>query len=162
MGGGSAEETGEERALRRAKNIAVKLLARRARSGQELQEKLEEKGIEASVARSVRDYFVSYGYIADDTLARDLARRLVERRGWGYARIVSYLRTRGLSDEVVEAALSQMKEEHTEEETARRIMMRRFSHFDFQQASPKEKRRVVQFLARRGFSWDTIGRIVKS
>lgn len=162
MGGGPGEEAGEERELRRAKNVAVRLLSRRARSGQELQEKLEDKGVAAAVARAVREYFVSCGYIDDWSLALDLARRLVEGKGWGYARIVSYLRTRGLAAEVIGAALSQLKEEYTEEETARRIMMRRFSHFDYQQASPKEKQRVVQFLARRGFSWETIGRVVKT
>ena len=162
MGPDAREEAGEENELRRAKSIAVRALSRRALSAQELQARLTEKGISVSVAHSVGEYFVSCGYVDDRTLAVDLARRLVETKGWGYARIVSALRARGLSPEVAGAAVSHMKEEYTEEETARRIMNRRFSHFDYREASPKEKQRVVQFLARRGFSWETIGRVVRT
>jgi regulatory protein len=161
MGPDVREEAGEEGELRRAKNIAVRVLSRRALSSQELEQKLTKKGVTVAAAHAVREYFVACGYIDDRSLAFDLARRLVESKGWGYARIVSALRARGLAPELASAATAQLKEEFIEEETARRIMERRFSHFDFEQATPREKQRVVQFLSRRGFSWETIARVVR-
>lgn len=161
MGPDAREEAGEENELRRAKNIAVRVLSRRALSAQELEQKLTEKGIPVCLAQSVREYFVANGYVDDQSLAFDVARRLVESKGWGYARIASTLRARGLTPELVSAATAQLKEEFNEEETARRIMERRFSHFDFEQATPREKQRVMQFLSRRGFAWETIARVVR-
>ena len=56
--------------------------------------------------------------------------------------------------------ISQLKENYSEEKTALRIMKRRFSHFDFHEATPKEKQRITQFFRRRGFSWETISRVL--
>jgi len=123
----------DEEELKKAKGIALRMLTYRDRSKQEMRDRLEQKGICASVIENVVTLLSDYGYLDDQTFAQRLARSLLETKNWGFS---------------------------SEEETALQIMKRRFSHFDLQEASSKEKRRIIQFLKRRGFSWDTISRVL--
>ena len=150
----------DEEELGKAKGIALRALAYRDRSKQEIRDKLGQKGISTPVIENVVRLFSEYGYLDDQTFAHRLARTLLETKNWGFSRIGVALRDRGLAPELVEETVSQLKEEYSEEEAALQIVKRRFSHFAPQKASSKEKRRIVQFLKRRGFSWDTISRVL--
>ena len=149
---------GDEEELKKAERIALRMLAYRDRSKQEVRDKLNQKGISASVAEKVVTQFSDHGYLDDQKFAARLARSLFETKNWGFARIEATLRDRGLSSELVKETILPLKEDCSEEETALQIMKRRFSHFDFQEASSKEKHRIIQFFKRRGFSWETISR----
>ena len=150
----------DEEELKKAKGIALRMLTYRDRSKQEIRDRLEQKAISASVMENVVTLLSDYGYLDDQKFAQRLARSLLETKNWGFSRIGVALRDRGLAPELVEETVSQLKEDYSEEETALQIMKRRFSHFDLQEASSKEKRRIIQFLKRRGFSWDTISRVL--
>jgi regulatory protein len=150
----------DEEELKKAKGIALRMLTYRDRSKQEIRDKLEQKGISACVIEDVVTLLSDYGYLDDQAFAQRWALSLLETKNWGFSRIGVALRGRGLARELVEETISQLREDYSEEETAFQIMKRRFSHFDLQEASSKEKRRVIGFLKRRGFSWDTISRVL--
>ena len=150
----------DEEELKKAKGIALRMLTYRDRSKQEIRDKLEQKEISPCVIENVVTLLSDYGYLDDRAFAQRWARSLLETKNWGFSRIGVALRGRGLARELVEEAISQLREDYSEEETAFQIMKRRFSHFDLQEASSKEKRRVIAFLKRRGFSWDTISRVL--
>ncbi|MBW1678544.1 MAG: regulatory protein RecX [Deltaproteobacteria bacterium] len=149
-----------EEELKRAKRTALQMLTFRTRSKQEIRDKLTQKGISASIVETVLAHLTDYGYLDDQAFGQQLALSLFETKGWGFARIGVTLRARGLSPELVKKTISQLKENYSEEKTALRIMKRRFSHFDFHEAPPKEKQRITQFFRRRGFSWETISRVL--
>lgn len=150
----------EAEELHKAKGIALRMLTYRDRSKQEIRDKLEQKGISAAVIENVVTLLSDYGYLDDRTFAQGLARRLMETKNWGFSRIGFALRERGLAPELVEETVSRLKDDFSEEETALQIMKRRFSHFNLREASLKDKRRITQFLKRRGFSWETISRVL--
>jgi regulatory protein len=150
----------DEEELNKAKGIALRMLTYRDRSRQEIRDKLEQKGISSPVIEKVVTILSDYGYLNDRTFAQRLARNLLETKYWGFSRIGAALRDRGVAPELIQETVSQLKEDHSEEETALQLLKRRFSHFASQEASSKEKRRIIQFLKRRGFSWDTISRVL--
>jgi len=151
---------GEGEDQRKANQIALRFLSYRARSTQEIRDRLREKGVASPEAEKTVAYLMSCGYINDRSLAQDLARSLFANKGWGFGRIAATLRSRGVPPDLVDETLSSLKQTHSEAEAASAIIKRRFLHFDCRTAPPKEKKRVADFLQRRGFSWDTISRIV--
>jgi len=146
--------------LKRAKGFALRFLALRPRSCKEVSEKLVEKGFIPSVIENVVTYLIDYGYLNDPKFAESLAVHLLENKKLGFARVGATLRERGLSPELVKATISQLQQNYSEEKTALQIMKRRFSNFNVPQATPKDKNRLVQFLRRRGFSWETISHVL--
>lgn len=150
----------EAEQLKKAKTVALRFLAFRPRSRKEVSEKLAGQGFIPSVIENVVTSLKDYGYLNDEKFAEDLAVHLLENKKFGFARIGMTLKERGLAQELVQAALSQLQQSYSEEKTALEIMKRRFSHFNVAKTSPKEKNRLVQFLRRRGFSWETISRVL--
>lgn len=149
---------GEDR--KKARQTALRLLAYRGRSRQEIIDKLEGKGFSTEVVENTLDYVISCGYVDDRLLAQNLAEGLFTRKGWGFVRIALALRSRGIPSDVVEHTMGSFKKIHSEEETASALVKRRFSHINFRTASPSVKRRVANFLSRRGFTWETINRVM--
>lgn len=145
---------------KKAEKIALRMLTFRSRSKQEIRNKLTEKGISASVTEKVLDRLTGYGYLNDQSFAQQLAVRLLENKEWGFARIGDTLRVRGVAPELVNHIVSQLRKDYSEEETALRILKRRFSHINFHEASQKEKNRIIRFFKQRGFSWETIARVL--
>lgn len=152
---------GDKEEQKRAEGIALKMLSFRGRSTQEVRDKLNQQGIKPSVREKVLALFTDYGYLNDQSLALQLALSLYENKGLGFARIEATLRARGLSPDLVKETISQLKENHGEDKTALQIMKRRFSNFDFHNSTSKEKQRIIQFFRRRGFSWETISRVLR-
>jgi regulatory protein len=146
--------------LKKAKGIALRLLALRPRSCKEVSDKLVQKGFIPSVIENVVVYLNDFGYLNDQKIAQALAVHLLEDRKFGFARIGVILKGRGLSPELAKATISHLQQNYSEEKTALQIMKRRFSHFNVHQATLKDKNHLVQFLRRRGFSWETISHVL--
>ena len=151
---------GDEEELKRAKRSALRMLAFQARSNQEMEGKLSQKGFSVSVTKKVLAYLIKYGYLNDNLFAEQLALGLFENKNWGFIRIRNTLKNRGVLPELVDKTISQLRENHSEEETALRILNRRFSHINLREASLKEKKRIIQFFQQRGFSWETITKVL--
>ncbi|MBN2468841.1 MAG: regulatory protein RecX [Deltaproteobacteria bacterium] len=151
----------EEEEFQKAKSSAIRMLAFRARSTQEISDRLHRKGISASLTQRVVNYLNEYGYLDDQAFAQQWAKSLVVNKGWGFARIKVDLRSRGISPDLAEETIARLRKDHSEEETARRILGKRFSHLDLRKISPKDKNRLIRFFQSRGFSWETILRVVR-
>ena len=143
-------ELGRERArrlnreLRRHEAIrsAVKALARRDLSASELSERLSRSRIPPGARNEVVARLAAAGAVDDERVARRRAELLVERDS-GDALIRHDLTGRGLTEELVEAALADLEPEHVR---AARILRERGSSL-----------KTTRYLARKGFSEDSIG-----
>ena len=136
--------------------VALRLLARQARTEAELCQKLAEKGfneeqIVATVTRC-RDF----GYVDDPRYARERAAALLRSGRAAGCRIELDLRRRGIDSEIVIAALAAAAAEIDAGGVLRNQLLRRFPDFNFAAAPPKEKRRVVDFFLRRGFPYPLV------
>ncbi|MGO3147302.1 MAG: regulatory protein RecX [Leucobacter sp.] len=142
-----------------ARDAAIKLLARRALSSGELRYALlaaeyPEIDVEQAVAECEESL-----YLDDADLARSVTRKLREAKGESRARIRQKLRERKLPDVAIEGALCDLDDGEELElltETAF-DRARRMSGLDRKVA----ERRLLGFLARRGWSGERATRAVR-
>lgn len=134
---------------------ALRLLARREQARAELVRKL------SPYAESAEELDA----LLNDLEARDLLseERYVETRlhareaRYGNARLAYELRTQGVSDALVDQALATCEDELMR---ARAVWLRRFGN-DATPPDSKERARQMRFLLSRGFSGETIRRVLR-
>jgi regulatory protein len=142
-------------------DCSLRVLALRDHSEAELRRKLKEKGyeaegIDASVAR-----LKELGYLDDARFARQFASSSVRNgRGFG-AKLKLDLTRKGVAPAIVSEVLSGISDEFSERELILEVMERRFSGFDPETATEKERRRIISYLQRKGFSLSAIFRQLK-
>lgn len=140
----------------RAFDAALNLLARRDHSSAELTRKLTVKGfpseeIEAAIAR-----LQHLTYLDDRRYAeRWAARAVLEGKAVG-PRLRLELRRRGIPPDIADAAMAVAGDNLDERRAIAELMGRRFAGFAPSTATPQEKRRVVSWFQRRGFSLTAI------
>ena len=137
-------------------DCSLRVLSLRDHSEAELRRKLKEKGyeeegIEESVVR-LKDL----GYLDDARFSRLFASSAV-RNGRGYGvRLKLELARRGVDAGIVARVLAEIDEEFSESELLAQLIARRFAGFDAETATEKERRKVVGYLQRKGFSLSAI------
>ena len=139
---------------------AVGYLSRREHSRAELARKLrpyaqgDDGGAEIE---AVLDDLQREGWLSNERYAQSLVHRRAPQRGT--ARIVQELRQQGLPDAVVAQAREQLKA--TEYERALAVWTKRYGNKPAgQPPDPAEYARQARFLAGRGFSHETIRRVL--
>ncbi len=96
------------------------------------------------------------GFLDDAGLAVDHARVLADGRLYGRRRIAQALAARGLSREAVASALDAASPEEPGAEVARaRLALERARRLPAP-GDRDARRKAAQYLARRGFDWDTV------
>lgn len=136
---------------RKAFDSAIRALARRDHGTAELERKLEARGFSAPVVAEVIGRLTAAGYLDDRRFAGQWAESAV-RNGRGYGpRLRLELTRRGVSREIIAEVLADIRASHDEEATLAALVARKFAGFDFQAASDRERRRVMNYLLRHGF-----------
>lgn len=133
---------------------ALQALARRELSRAELQVKLMPHVTEADDVGMLLDDLEKRGWLSD-ARALDQTVRIRSAR-FGTQRIAHELRQKGIGDELISAAIPQLKE--GELEAARAVWHRKFATPPQDQ---KEKAKQVRFLQSRGFSMDVIFKVMR-
>ncbi|MBF0425295.1 MAG: regulatory protein RecX [Magnetococcales bacterium] len=138
--------------------LALKLLAQRPHSVQELRRKLRRKGIDALVIEQTIARCQGWGYLDDAAFADTLVRSRVHNRRWGPERLRADLQGRGVAADQVESALKALRSTTDLVALARAARDKRFG------ATPPADRatlkRQYDFLVRRGFDADTIWQVL--
>ena len=104
-------------------DVAARILARAPRTEAELAARLVARGYRETTAERTVARCRELGYVGDERLAFDRARRLRER-GAGSLRIAAELEARGLSAAVVAAAVAESLDGEPELAWARRVLAR--------------------------------------
>jgi regulatory protein len=94
-----------------AKDRALRLLAVRWRSREELRQRLTRAGFDPDEIRDALDDLEQAGLVEDSRFARELVRAHAGRRLSGDRAIVSALRQKGVAADVAEAALEEAGDE---------------------------------------------------
>ena len=145
----------EENAVRPVRSRALRLLDHRARSEQELRDRLLDAEFpQASVDTVIAD-LVESGLIDDRRFAEEWVRQRRTRRGKSRSVLREELRRKGVSTADCDHALAVVSDDH-EQELARHVAEDRARRIRTVPADRKEKydhlRRIAAALARRGFS----------
>jgi regulatory protein len=146
---------------RRAKEKALRLLSVRSRSRKELADRLKlakfaPDAIEAAMAEMER-----LGFLDDAEFAKVWCRNRTAIRPTGAFVLRQELRQKGLIDENVEKGLQAAFQEKSEPEVARELAGRRKKNLA-SLPEEKAKKRLQDFLLRRGFNWDLVSELMES
>jgi regulatory protein len=140
---------------------ALSLLARREHARAELARKLAPHAESAEELDALLDDLSARRLLSDE---RYVEMRLNARGArFGNARLAHELRTQGVSEELVSAALAESVDELTR---ARQVWQRKFaskaekSEEESREARAAERARQIRFLMSRGFSGETIRRVL--
>ena len=151
----------QEKARERTLQRAVKLLAAKPRSVEELRERLLEKQWtdEAAVEYALAK-LKEYGYLDDERFAFGFASYKVRQKPVGRQRLARDLQTKKVSKETAEAALELVYQETPEEELIARAIEKRI-RLRGRPATRQETKSLYDHLLRLGFSYDLIIRKVR-
>ncbi len=120
-----------------------------------MRERLTEKGFAGDIVSRTLDYLKQAGFIDDAALAADLKRQALEQRHLGYNAARLFMQKRGLSRELIGQTIGY--DEDTELRNARKLLDKRCRTMG-NYLTKKDKKRLYDFLARRGFAAAVIGR----
>jgi regulatory protein len=134
---------------------ALKALARREHSRQELHAKLLPHAEDAEEVGRLLDDFEKRGWLSEARFVEQLS--TMRRRKFGAARILNELREKGVSEAALEAARSSLKD--GEIDAARAVWKKKFGSLP---ATLEERGKQSRFLASRGFSAEVVHKVLRS
>lgn len=146
---------------RRAKLRCMNLLKSREYTRYQLKEKLRQGLYPEKVMEEALDYVASFRYIDDDRYALDFIRCSSERKS--RRRIEADLARRGVDRDTVSRAWNRWATEGNVLDEERQIVkLLEKRHFQAELADRKQQRNTYAFLARKGFSPESIRRAMKN
>jgi regulatory protein len=150
--------------LVRAKNLALRFLASRARTEAQVRARLAREGLDAEADETVA-WLRRLGYLDDAAYARARARALVAPGRLGPRLAERRLRVagidRGPAREAIAAALAEAGEgSEGEVSLCRALAERRARTAAFAELDDRARRRLARFLLGRGFSGSAVARVL--
>lgn len=153
----------EEQALlqyvsREAARTAMNLLVNRDYAEAELYRKLRDKGYSEFFAGKGIEYVSAYHYLDDARYARQMigSRKDTTSRKM----MVSRMRQKGLSDEVIQEAMEEA--DWTDEMGLTRELRRRFSSAEqIESLTDKDRQKLIQSLMRKGYGYSDIQHVIR-
>jgi regulatory protein len=133
---------------------ALRLLARREHSREELRRKHAAPAEEGEDVTVLLDDLAAKGWLSDARFAEHAAR--AKARRFGPLKVAHFLKSRGIADEIISAGVRAAGIDGTASIEA--IWRTRFRELP---ANEREKGRQVRFLQGRGFPLDEIFRFLK-
>lgn len=154
----------EEDAPYRARSRSLRLLALRDRTRGELESRLRTLGFDPEVIAGTVTWLEGLGYLDDGRFATSYAADRL-RAGWGERRVRAELRRKGVDQGLVEGALEAggvNSEAAVEGAASLLTTVRRRFGAQFGTDPETAERRLTGFLVRRGYDWETIGRVARA
>ena len=144
----------EAAGISNVKVTAADLVGKRAMSRRDLERKLREKGASEAEARYAGEWLEAIGALNDQDFAAMLARSCAQRF-YGPARFREELRRHGVDRALWEEAGSLLPPEEALIESYLRAKVRT------PPTDERERRRLSDSLARRGFSWPAVRTVLR-
>jgi regulatory protein len=150
----------------RARERALRLLAIRPRSVEELRARLGQHRIPRSTLGAVIAELEAQGYLDDLAFARSWIATRAGSKAYGIGRLRLELRRKGVPAAVVDQAVREAADADpdlgaAEERSARALVERRLP--SYRRLAPEQRaRRVAALLSRRGFARSTIVRALRT
>ncbi len=143
---------------KRAKQKAFSYLARRDHSEKELSDKLRGKGFREPIIIGLIEDLKQSQLINDGTFSRQFARNKIIQKSIGRRELAFSLKQKGISKDILEATLEEVYSEYDEKELALRLANQKLK--TIKNIEPiKVKKRISDFLFRRGFNWEIVEQV---
>jgi len=133
----------------------LRLISRRPRSEKEIRDYLKKKKATSKLSQKLIKKLKKLGQLDDQTFAFWWVEQRTAFRPRGKFGLIMELRQKGIDQEMIDKAIEPINELPLAEKTAKRKAK-------ILKNLPKEKvyQKLSAFLARRGFSWETIKKVV--
>lgn len=137
------------------RELALRILARRDHSERELRQKLLQRQCSQEDVDLVVEYCLCQDWLDDKRFADNFLRQAAAK-GHGWRRICFDAKHKGIDTALLECA--QEKQQHDWYELAKALAQRRFADIEgvFPAVDLKQRRKWIQHLERRGFSFEQI------
>ena len=139
--------------------VSLRLLTATPKSVKELRDKLTAKGFPEPVIQKTLETLESRGILSDRAFAQNIVARFTQGRPSGNRKISFELKRKGVSAKIQEEVLEGL---NPDEETERAREMAQMKWERFARLDPeKRKKRVYDFLIRRGFDFQLVRDILE-
>ncbi len=138
------------------KSFLLRLLAKRPYPRRILFNKLITKGFLKHSAELVLSDFEERGWIDDESYARSYVNDKYNLARWGPKKIEMYLKRDGISEYVIQHALKSLEPSESLTDTLKKLVNKRKLHFLREKDTFKRKKKVVDYLLRKGFNPDEV------
>lgn len=139
---------------------AIRILSKRAKSSGELRRKLREYRYETDAIEWSIDRLTELGVLNDEEYARMVVRSQLSRKPAGRRLLSGKLREKGIESQIIELVLDEMLEDRDTIADARKLAQQAARSISDRHDREVRKRRITARLARRGFDFDVIKRVV--
>jgi regulatory protein len=146
---------------RRARAVALDLLARKSWTRRDLAARLRRRGAPPDVADAVVAELEGRGYVDDRAFAAAWAESRARSRSFGRQRLQEELRARGVARPLVDAALAHAFEDTSELALAHAAGARRLALLR-RRAPEHAPRRLHDYLRRRGYPADVVRQVLRA
>lgn len=140
---------------RSTREYALSLLEYADRTERQLRQKLEEKEYPADEIEETLLFLKEYHYLDDEAYAGRYVCAASAKKS--KRQIRAALEQKGVARELIEAAL---REQPVDEEGQICALLRKKGYDPGERMAPEQYRRMLSFLARRGFSYDSIRKVM--
>lgn len=147
--------------LKQAKNHALRYLSYRDRSKLEVTQYLEKKEHPQPVIQQALNALIELNYINDQRFALEWGRYKINKQKLGKSRLYVELLNKGIDKEILESTLRILYDNNSETELAEQCVRKKMNSLKGVEEE-KKKRRLIQYLKRRGFSADIIYQSLKN
>src|SRR3989338_6759894 len=148
----------------KGKQIAYRFLSYRPRSKKEVERKLKEKKISGENISSIISLLEKNNYLNDREFTLNWVKYRMENRPSGRRSLEYELREKGIDSEIIKDSLDEVYTgEFDEYEVAVRLAEKKIASLRKVKTEDNiVKRRLFSYLHRKGFSYDTIERVIEN
>jgi len=144
--------------LKKAKNLAFRLLKYRDRSERELVNRLRKKKVSKEVIEKVIAELKSLSLLDDRKFAKSWIQERI-RRGYGLLKIKAELKEKGIDQDLLKDLLENLNKDEWVLPQIRELAQKRIKKYN--KIDLNVKRKVLSYLARRGFPYEKVIRVLK-
>jgi regulatory protein len=148
-----------------AKEIAYRFISYKPRTLKEVSDKLKAKGFQSDLVSKVVEELKNYGFINDLEYARNFVLNKSRSKTLGELALRRELLSKGISSEIVDEVLSERENLIDEFEIALDLAQGKLKQIKSlkkrKRGRDEYKRRIYEFLLRRGFKFETINRVMR-
>ena len=150
----------ESEQFKKAKEYAFLLLKFRPRSINEFKEKLKRHGYSEEITDELIKDFKKRGLLDDSKFAKLWIEDRMHIKPMGKLKLKLELEGKGINEEDINGAFDKLSADTNEYETAKGLAQKRLGQLGNLDRITI-KRRIFEFLKRRGFSYDVVVRVTR-
>jgi len=151
----------EHEVISLCKLYGLKLLSYKARSEQDIRDKMSKRGYSEKAIEEAIKYLRDQKYIDDEEFAKNYIRSSIINKKLGYNRIKNELLQKKVEGKIVEAVFDELIDNDDEYERALELAIKKrnttYKNDDIQSAY----RKLGGFLQRKGYSTDVVIKVLK-